>query len=61
MEMNEILKTNRIYWDSNADLWFRTTALPTYGVKFVTEDDLHLFGDGSGKNYWKYVVAVVTL
>ena len=49
MDKDEILKTNKIYWDSNADLWFGTTALPTYGVKFVTEDDLHLFGDVSGK------------
>ncbi|MDU1411818.1 MAG: class I SAM-dependent methyltransferase [Clostridium sp.] len=49
MESDEILKTNRRYWDSNADLWFGTTALPTYGVKFVTEDDLHFFGDVSGK------------
>lgn len=49
MERDEILKTNKTYWDTNADLWFGTTALPTYGVKFVTEDDLHLFGDVSGK------------
>ncbi len=46
---NKIHETNRIYWDDNADNWFGTTALPTYGVKFVTEDDLHLFGDVSGK------------
>ena len=49
MNMEQILKTNKTYWDSKADLWFGTTALPTYGVKFVTEDDLHLFGDVSGK------------
>ncbi|GKU24433.1 hypothetical protein CFOLD11_12590 [Clostridium folliculivorans] len=49
MDRDEILKTNKTYWDSNADLWFGTTALPEYGVKFVTEDDLHLFGDISGK------------
>lgn len=49
MDRDEILKTNKTYWDKNADLWFGTTALPTYGVKFVTEDDLHLFGDVSGK------------
>lgn len=49
MQREEILKTNRTYWNENADLWFGTTALPTYGVKFVTEDDLHLFGDVSGK------------
>lgn len=49
MNVNEILKTNQSYWNENADLWFGTTALPEYGVKFVTEDDLHLFGDVSGK------------
>ena len=49
MEKNEILKINKTYWDTNADLLFGTTALPEYGVKFVTEDDLHLFGDVSGK------------
>lgn len=49
MKKDVILKTNKTYWDTNADLWFGTTALPEYGVKFVTEDDLHLFGDVSGK------------
>lgn len=49
MEKADILRANKTYWDTNADLWFGTTALPTYGVKFVTEDDLHLFGDVSGK------------
>lgn len=49
MEKADILRTNKTSWDTNADLWFGTTALPTYGVKFVTEDDLHLFGDVSGK------------
>ncbi len=49
MEKESIRKTNKAYWDANADAWFGTTALPTYGVKFVTEDDLHLFGDVSGK------------
>lgn len=49
MNVNEIMKTNQSYWNENADLWFGTTALPEYGVKFVTEDELHLFGDVSGK------------
>ena len=49
MEPDEILKTNKAYWNANADLWFGTTALPTYGVHFLTENDLHLFGDVSGK------------
>lgn len=48
MEKN-IIENNKTYWNANADLWFGTTALPEYGVKFVTEDDLHLFGDVSGK------------
>ena len=49
MKSNQIIKKNQDYWNENADLWFGTTALPEYGVKFVTEDDLHLFGDVSGK------------
>jgi ubiquinone/menaquinone biosynthesis C-methylase UbiE len=49
MKNTNIIRTNQSYWDTNADLWFGTTALPTYGVKFVTEDDLHLFGDVAGK------------
>lgn len=49
MDSNQIINTNRNYWNENADLWFGTTALPEYGVKFVTENDLHLFGDVSGK------------
>ena len=49
MDSNQIIKKNQHYWNENADLWFGTTALPEYGVKFVTEDDLHLFGDVSGK------------
>lgn len=49
MENKSIIQNNKLYWDTNADLWFGTTALPAYGVKFVTEDDLHLFGDVSGK------------
>lgn len=49
MNRDEILKTNKHYWDTYADLWFGTTALPTYGVHFVTENELHLFDDVSGK------------
>ena len=49
MNRDEILKTNKCYWDTYADLWFGTTALPTYGVHFVMEDELQLFGDVSGK------------
>jgi hypothetical protein len=43
-------------WFTSQPLWFGTTALPMYGVKFVTEDDLHLFDDVSGKNYWRFAV-----
>lgn len=46
----EIIGTNKKYWNEHADLWFGTTALPEYGVRFPTEDDLHLFGDVHGKS-----------
>lgn len=49
MNGGQIIEKNKDYWNSHADLWFGTTALPQYGVKFVTEDDLHLFGDVSEK------------
>ena len=49
MNNETIMDNNRNYWNENADLWFGTTALPEYGVKFLTEDDLHLFGNVSGK------------
>lgn len=49
MKRDEILKTNESYWNENADSWFGTTALPVYGVKFVTENELNFFGDVSGK------------
>ena len=49
MQPKEIISKNKNYWDENADSWFGTTALPTYGVKFVSEDDLHFFRDISGK------------
>lgn len=45
----EIIEINRKYWNDHADLWFGTTALPEYGVRFPTEDDLHLFGDVTDK------------
>jgi len=45
----QIVDTNRKYWNANADSWFGTDALPVYGVECVTEDDLHLFGDVTGK------------
>ena len=49
MDEHDILRMNRAYWDTNADAWFGATALPTYGMKFATEDDLQLFGDVAGK------------
>lgn len=49
MNDRQIIETNKEYWNTNADLWFGTTALPEYGVHFATEDELHLFGDVSGK------------
>lgn len=44
-----IIEKNKDYWNEHADFWFGTTALPEYGVKFPTEDELHLFGDVKGK------------
>lgn len=49
MESNTILQVNKTYWNANADDWFGVTALPEYGVQFVTENELHLFGDVKGK------------
>jgi len=49
MLAEEIIKKNRNYWNDHADLWYGTTALPEYGVRFPTEEELHLFGDVSGK------------
>jgi SAM-dependent methyltransferase len=46
---DHIIQVNQTYWNANADSWFGATALPMYGVKFATEDELHLFGDVSGK------------
>ena len=49
MKREEIIESNKTYWNDHADLWFGTTALPVYGVRFPTEDDLHLFSDVAGK------------
>ena len=49
MEHKQILDANRTYWNDNADAWFGTTALPQYGVKFVTMNDIDLLGDVSEK------------
>ena len=46
---NDILQSNKNYWDAYADNWLdRATTLPSYGW-MPTEDDLRLFGDVSGK------------
>lgn len=49
MESKTIHQVNKTYWNANADSWFGATALPEYGVKFVTENELHLFGDVTEK------------
>jgi len=49
LDKDDIQQTNKSYWNTNADNWFGTTALPIYGVRFITENELHLFGDVSGK------------
>jgi len=40
MDNNTIIDKNKTYWNDYADFWFGTTALPQYGVKFPTEDEL---------------------
>lgn len=49
MKNNEIIENNKKYWNTNADEWFGTTSLPQYGVEFITENELQLFGDVYGK------------
>ena len=49
MENKTIRQINKTYWNANADSWFGVTALPLYGVQFVTENELNLFGDVTGK------------
>ncbi|WP_342746635.1 class I SAM-dependent methyltransferase [Paenibacillus rigui] len=44
-----VLEQNKEFWDQTADKWFGITALPQLGCKIPTEEDLHLFGDVSGK------------
>jgi SAM-dependent methyltransferase len=48
MSNKTIHEINRTYWDTYADEWFGVTALPQYGTLFVTENELHLFGDVKG-------------
>lgn len=44
-----IIAKNKQYWDDHADLWFGATSLPQYGVRFITEDELHFFSDANRK------------
>ena len=44
-----VLEQNKKFWNNTADKWFGVTALPKLGCLIPTEDDLHLFGDVSGK------------
>jgi len=44
-----ILNPNKDYWDAHAEDWLSiATKLPSYGA-MPSEEDLHLFGDVSGK------------
>ena len=49
MDSDKIIDNNKRYWNEHADFWFGTTALPEYGVNFVTEDELRFFQDVAGK------------
>ena len=46
---DEVLTRNRKSWDTMADTWFGTTALPVYGCLAPTETELKLFPDLDGK------------
>lgn len=43
--INKVLTQNRQSWDTMADKWFGTTALPAYGCLIPTENELKLFSD----------------
>ena len=60
---DEVLTRNRKSWDTMADTWFGTTALPVYGCLAPTETELKLFPDLDGKKekYWILAAAVDTL
>jgi SAM-dependent methyltransferase len=47
--IDKILIQNKQSWDTMADSWFGTTALPTYGCLIPTEDELKLFPNLCGK------------
>lgn len=50
MEAIEILKMNKDGWEKSAERFFGRTALPEYGPLSLTENQLNLFGDISGKS-----------
>lgn len=47
---NDVLTQNKSSWDTMADSWFGTTALPIYGCMIPTEDELKLFPNLCNKN-----------
>lgn len=47
--IDKILNQNKQSWDTMADSWFGTTALPAYGCFIPKEDELKLFPDLQGK------------
>lgn len=49
MNKSEIHVQNKKSWDTIADDWFGTTALPIYGCKMPSEEELNLFEDVAGK------------
>jgi SAM-dependent methyltransferase len=49
LDTKGVLEQNKMFWDNTADKWFGVTALPELGCLIPSEEDLHLFGDVSGK------------
>ncbi|WP_242698395.1 hypothetical protein [Bacillus sp. SD088] len=49
MEATKILNMNKEGWEKSAERFFGRTALPEYGPLSLTENQLNLFGDISGK------------
>ncbi len=61
VDKKEIIEINKKYWNQHADLWFGATALPIYGVKFTSENELNLFGDVSGKKMLDICCGIATI
>ena len=49
MKESEIIQKNKLGWDSIADQWFGSTALPVYAPLMKTEAELNLFSNIEGK------------